>query len=38
MLGYRALCAREGIAVTAYSDRPNGTNAEDAEGSGVFTT
>ncbi|GAA1193742.1 OsmC family protein [Mycolicibacterium alvei] len=37
MLWYLALCAREGIIVTAYTDRPAGTMSENAEGSGVFT-
>ncbi|OBG89511.1 peroxiredoxin [Mycobacterium sp. E802] len=37
MLWYLALCARDGITVTAYSDRPSGTMSENAEGSGVFT-
>ncbi|MDH6198629.1 organic hydroperoxide reductase OsmC/OhrA [Mycobacterium frederiksbergense] len=36
MLWYLALCAREGITVTAYHDRPVGTMNEDAEGSGSF--
>lgn len=37
MLWYLALCAKAGIVVTAYSDRPHGTMSENAEGSGVFT-
>ncbi|OMC31157.1 peroxiredoxin [Mycobacterium sp. GA-1841] len=37
MLWYLALCARDGITVTAYRDRPSGTMSENAEGSGVFT-
>jgi organic hydroperoxide reductase OsmC/OhrA len=37
MLWYLALCAREGIIVTAYTDRPAGTMSENAEGGGVFT-
>lgn len=37
MLWYLALCAKAGIVVTAYSDRPEGTMSENAEGSGVFT-
>jgi organic hydroperoxide reductase OsmC/OhrA len=37
MLWYLALCARERITVTAYSDRPEGTMSENAEGSGYFT-
>ncbi|MFV8243265.1 OsmC family protein [Mycolicibacterium peregrinum] len=37
MLWYLALCAKAGIVVTSYSDRPDGTMSENAEGSGVFT-
>ena len=37
MLWYLALCAKAGIVVTAYRDRPEGTMSENAEGSGVFT-
>lgn len=37
MLWYLALCAKAGIVVTAYRDRPDGTMSENAEGSGVFT-
>ncbi|MUL82164.1 MULTISPECIES: OsmC family protein [unclassified Mycolicibacterium] len=37
MLWYLGLCAREGITVTAYSDRPEGTMSENVEGSGNFT-
>lgn len=37
MLWYLALCAKAGIVVTAYSDRPDGTMSENAEGSGIFT-
>lgn len=37
MLWYLALCAKEGITVTAYRDRPEGTMSENAEGGGAFT-
>ncbi|MGV0743795.1 OsmC family protein [Mycolicibacterium sp. XJ870] len=37
MLWYLALCARAGIVVTEYSDRPVGAMAENTEGSGSFT-
>lgn len=36
MLWYLALCARDGIVVTAYTDRPAGTMGETATGSGRF--
>ena len=37
MLSYLALCAREGIAVTAYDDRAEGVMQTDASGGGRFT-
>lgn len=37
MLWYLALCARDGIVVTAYTDRPVGAMGETATGSGSFT-
>lgn len=37
MLSYLALCARAGVAVTAYSDRPEGVMQIDASGGGRFT-
>jgi organic hydroperoxide reductase OsmC/OhrA len=37
MLSYLALCAREGIVVTAYSDRAEGVMQTDASGGGRFT-
>lgn len=36
MLWYLALCAREGIVVTEYSDSPSGTMVENAAGGGRF--
>ena len=38
MLSYLALCAREGIVVTEYSDRPEGVMQIDARGGGRFTS
>ncbi len=37
MLSYLALCAREGVRVTAYEDDARGTLALDARGGGKFT-
>ncbi|MEO8367198.1 MAG: OsmC family protein [Pseudoxanthomonas sp.] len=37
MLSYLALCAREKLAVSAYSDRAEGVMHTDASGSGRFT-
>ena len=37
MLSYLALCACEGLVVTAYDDRPEGTLRADAGGGGQFT-
>jgi organic hydroperoxide reductase OsmC/OhrA len=37
MLWYLALCAKAGIVVSAYSDRAEGTMAEEADGGGRFT-
>jgi len=36
MLWYLVLCAREGIVVTDYVDRPSGTIVETADGGGHF--
>ncbi|HEU5023829.1 MAG TPA: OsmC family protein [Spirillospora sp.] len=36
MLSYLSLCAREGIAVTGYVDRPHGTMIETPDGGGRF--
>jgi organic hydroperoxide reductase OsmC/OhrA len=37
MLWYLVLCARAGVIVTEYTDRPSGTMVETPEGSGHFT-
>lgn len=36
MLFYLALCARRGVRVLAYQDRPSGTMATRADGGGAF--
>ena len=38
MLSYLALCAREGIVVTAYGDRPEGVMQTDVSGGGRLTS
>lgn len=37
MLWYLVLCARAGVVVTEYSDRPYGTMTETPDGSGAFS-
>lgn len=37
MLFYLSLCARAGVVVTAYEDRPRGTLVVDASGAGAFS-
>src|SRR5262245_62128745 len=37
MLWFLALCAKEGIVVTAYTDHPSGTMVEESDGNGRFT-